>query len=171
MCFGMGQTVRKRKSSRMRRCLRRLVVNLVTNSIRVTPEEGYVLIRLESIRNGEAIRWSVIDQGTGISESDMQRIADRQVSFGGGEGLGLSICRQLAALHFSPLQIRSRLGSGTEVSFETAAAGPRSVAQSWSRWRVARRARRNHRRGKWAKPSTSRSRAADRDECGSILRR
>ena len=119
--------------------LRRLVVNLVTNSIRETAEGGNVLIRLQMPRDGEAIRWSVVDQGRGISESNMQRIADRQVTFGGGEGLGLSICRQLAALHFSTLRIRSRLGSGTEVSFETAAAGPRSVAELWSNWRVAQR--------------------------------
>ena len=119
--------------------LRRLVVNLVTNAIRATAEGGSVLIRLERTRDDEVVRWSVVDQGSGISESDMQQIADRQVSLGGGEGLGLSICRQLAALHFSDLQIRSRLGTGTEVAFETAAAGPRSVAESWSRWRVAQR--------------------------------
>lgn len=119
--------------------LRRLVVNLVTNSIRVTAEGGWVLIRMQSVRQGEAIRWSVVDEGCGISEDDMRSIADRQVTFGGGEGLGLSICRQLAGLHFSNLRIRSRLGSGTEVSFETAAAGPRSVADSWSTWRIAHR--------------------------------
>ncbi len=119
--------------------LRRLVVNLVTNAIRVTREGGSILIRLEKIRDGEALRWSVVDQGTGIGEADMQIIAERQVSLGGGEGLGLAICRQLAALHFSSLQIRSRLGTGTQVSFETAAAGPRSVADAWARWRVARR--------------------------------
>ena len=119
--------------------LRRLIVNLVTNAIRVTRQGGSILIRLQPVRSGEAIRWSVIDQGSGISESDLQHIADRQVSLGGGEGLGLSICRQLAALHFSSLHIRSRLGSGTAVSFETAVAGPRSIAEFWSRWRVAQR--------------------------------
>jgi anti-sigma regulatory factor (Ser/Thr protein kinase) len=119
--------------------LRRLIVNLVTNAIRVTAEGGVILIRLERVRGNEAICWSVVDRGCGISPADMYRIADRQVSFGGGEGLGLSICRQLAAVHFSSLQIRSRLGKATAVSFETAAAGPRSVAQAWSRWRVAYR--------------------------------
>jgi hypothetical protein len=139
--------------------LRRLVVNLVTNSIRVTAEGGCVLIRLQTARDGDAIRWSVMDQGQGISESDMQRIADRQVTFGGGEGLGLSICRQLAALHFSTLQIRSRLGSGTQVSFETAAAGPRSVAESWSKWRVAQAApiQKPHHNQEAASPSSIRA--------------
>ena len=119
--------------------LRRLVVNLVTNAIRVTPEKGGVLIRLQSVKGGEAIRWTVIDRGTGMKEAELRQIAERQVSFGGGEGLGLSICRQLAAVHFSSLEIRSRYGNGTEVSFETASAGPASVANAWARWRVAQR--------------------------------
>jgi anti-sigma regulatory factor (Ser/Thr protein kinase) len=119
--------------------LRRLVVNLVTNAVRATTDGGVILVRLQSVRDHEAIRWSIVDQGSGISESDLKRIADRHVSFGGGEGLGLSICRQLAALHFSSLRLRSRLGAGTEVSFETAIAAPRNVAEIWSRWRLAQR--------------------------------
>lgn len=118
--------------------LRRLIVNLVTNSVRVTAEGGNILIRL-SDESKYSLRWSVIDQGAGIEETDLNRIADRQTSFAGGEGLGLSICRQLAALHFSTLRIRSRVGSGTEVSFTTAVGGPRGVADAWSEWRVAQR--------------------------------
>ncbi len=117
--------------------LRRMIVNLVTNAIRVTGEGECVLIALRAVRGGEAIEWSVIDQGTGIAESDMRQIAASQVSTSGSEGLGLMICRQLAALHFSQLRIRSRLGTGTEVSFETATSGPQSVAACWTRWRRA----------------------------------
>ncbi|MGB7324288.1 MAG: HAMP domain-containing sensor histidine kinase [Rubripirellula sp.] len=119
--------------------IRRLVVNLATNAIRASREGSSVLIRLMRTDSDEMIQWSVIDQGAGISERDIYRIADRQVSFDGGEGLGLSICRQLSAVHFSSLHIRSRLGEGTEVSFSTPAMGPRSVAGAWSRWRVAAR--------------------------------
>ena len=115
--------------------LRRLIVNLVTNALRVTPQAGQILIRLQEM-DSQFLRWSVLDAGRGLSQRELETIADRQVSFSGGEGLGLSICRQLAALHFSKLTIQSRLGSGTEVSFQTAAAGPRSVGELWSRWRV-----------------------------------
>ncbi|MFK8111459.1 MAG: sensor histidine kinase [Rubripirellula sp.] len=118
--------------------LRRLIVNLVTNAVRVTAEGGTILIRIQR-QNPDAVRWSVIDQGTGISEANLQQIADQQTSFSGSEGLGLAISRQLAALHFSSLFIRSRLGSGTEVSFDTVAGGPRSIADAWSAWRVAQR--------------------------------
>lgn len=126
--------------------LRRLVVNLVTNAIRVTSEGGSILIRLARTRDPQSIRWSVMDQGAGISESDMLRIANQETMLGGGEGLGLSICRQLAALHFSSLWISSSRGAGTEVSFQTSIAGPRSVAESWARWRVAQRDRLSSRR-------------------------
>ena len=69
----------------------------------------------------------------------MQEISQRQVSGSGGEGLGLSICRQLSALHFSPLRIESRQGTGTAVSFETIVGGPKAVAESWAQWRISQR--------------------------------
>ena len=119
--------------------LRRLVVNLATNAIRVTPENGVVMVQLQRSRRGGAIRWSVIDRGCGIKRKDLQRISKRGVSLGGGEGLGLLISRQLAALHFSELEMCSRFGKGTEVSFETVSGGPRGVAEAWSRWRTSRR--------------------------------
>lgn len=121
--------------------LRRLVVNLVTNAIRVTSEGGSILIRLDHTHDPQAIRWSVIDQGTGISPDDMLRLANNDLMLGGGEGLGLSICRQLAALHFSTLRISSSRNIGTEVSFETTLAAPKCVAETWSHWRVSQRDR------------------------------
>ena len=117
--------------------LRRLVVNLATNAIRASAEGGFVLIRLARVRHGETIRWSVVDRGRGISEQEMRRVAEREFSYADGEGLGLAISRQLAALQFSPLRIRSRLGKGTEVNFETVAGSPRSVAGAWVRWRMS----------------------------------
>jgi hypothetical protein len=50
--------------------------------------------------------------------------------------MGLAVNQQLAALHFSPLKVRSRPGNGTQVSFETATGGPRSLARHWTRWRL-----------------------------------
>ncbi len=119
--------------------IRRLVVNLVSNAIRVTAEGESVLIRIEPTRNGSTLRWTVVDQGPGISSANLKEITERSVSLGGGEGLGLTICRQLSALHFSNLRIESRVGTGTAVSFETATGGPGSVAESWTRWRVGQR--------------------------------
>jgi hypothetical protein len=112
---------------------------LASNAIRASHEGGIVLIRLQRTYADEMIRWSIVDQGSGMSERDVRRIADSHNQLSSDEGVGLSICRQLAAVHFTPLQIRSRLSYGTEVSFQTPAMGPRSVAAAWSRWRVAAR--------------------------------
>ena len=125
--------------------IRRLIVNLVTNALRVTRQGGQVMIRAKRLDDRQTLRWSVIDTGNGLNQEELEQIAERQVSFSGGEGLGLSICRQLAAVHFSKLSVQSRIGIGTEVSFESAAAGPRSVAELWSRWRVDQLIASNHR--------------------------
>lgn len=126
--------------------VRRLVVNLATNAIRVTPENGVVLVRLQRPRGSTAVQWAIIDRGGGIKRKVLQRMACStdapdgttavMESMSGGEGLGLLISRQLAALHFSELQICSRFGQGTEVSFTTALGGPRGVADAWSKWRM-----------------------------------
>ncbi|TWU33321.1 sensor histidine kinase [Novipirellula artificiosorum] len=115
--------------------LRRMIVNLVVNAIRATPENESVLVRLQKTPGGEAICWSVIDQGVGITPAQMKRIESQQFSSSSGEGLGLAICRQLAALHFSTLRLRSRTGYGTDASFLTPVGGPKSVAECWVRWR------------------------------------
>jgi hypothetical protein len=118
-----------------RAAIQRLIVNLVGNSVRAIGEGSTILIKLAAVRSGDAIRWSVIDQGPGISPSDLSRLSTRFTTLAGGEGLGLAICRQLAAIHFSALTIRSRVGYGTEVWFETAAVSPRAVANVWAAWR------------------------------------
>ncbi|WP_419189736.1 sensor histidine kinase [Stieleria marina] len=119
--------------------IRRLIVNLVANAVRETPEGGSILVAVNRIASTESLQWSVVDSGRGITENEMREIAARQISHSGSEGLGLSICRQLAALHFSPLRIESRAGTGTSVSFRTAAGGPASVAERWAQWRVNQR--------------------------------
>lgn len=128
--------------------LRRLLVNLITNALRVTKTGDSVLVRLQRCSGGERLRWCVGDRGPGIETPDLDRIARCGPASESGEGLGLAICRQLAALHFSTLRVRTRRGTGTEVSFTTPAAGPASVANAWAAWRVAQTAspQRPHRR-------------------------
>jgi len=129
--------------------IRRLVVNLATNAIRVTPESGVVLVQLQCPRGSNAVRWAVIDRGGGIERRVLQQMASNRSASNGtdvvaespnaSEGLGLLISRQLAALHFSDLKICSRFGQGTEVSFTTALGGPRGVAETWANWRLKNR--------------------------------
>ncbi|WP_372725930.1 sensor histidine kinase [Novipirellula sp.] len=115
--------------------LRRLLVNLVASAIRTTVEGADILIRLQMASSGGAMTWSVIDRGEGISQRQMKQIELQHKTSARSEGLGLAISRQLAALHFSTLRLRSRVGWGTEVSFQTPVSGSKAVAESWVRWR------------------------------------
>lgn len=115
--------------------LRRLIVNLAGNAIRVTRDGGAVLIRTKIRSDHAAMVWSVVDQGQGISPADMELIACGKAPAKSVGGLGLLISRQLAAAHFSDLRIESRLGTGTAVSFQTTIGGPAAVASRWVDWR------------------------------------
>lgn len=115
--------------------LRRLLVNLAGNSIRATPEGHSILIRAKRNARATAYRWSIVDQGGGISAEDMQMIAAGQAPASSTSGLGLLICRHLAAAHFSSLRLESRVGTGTAASFDTVTGGPMAVVKAWANWR------------------------------------
>ena len=117
--------------------LRRLIVNLAGNSIRETRDGQSILIRAKRNSRGTAYRWSIVDQGNGISAEDLELIASGQAPERSSGGLGLLICRNLAAAHFSTLRLESRVGTGTAASFETVAGGPLAVIRAWTRWREA----------------------------------
>ena len=116
--------------------IRRLIVNLAVNAIRASRSGQCVLIRFGRTGDGERIECGIVDQGVGISEKELRRIGEGEASIVAGEGLGLAICRQMAAVHFTNVKLRSRLGNGTEASFELPASGPHSVAAAWVRWRM-----------------------------------
>lgn len=119
----------------------RLLENLVSNATRVVPEGGTILIRAKETNENRSLKVSVIDEGRGLDGQAWQRLVKRGLSESGSEGLGLSICRQLAATHHTPLTIYSREGSGTEVSFELPIGGLLSVANGWTQWRFNERGR------------------------------
>ncbi|MBI5721512.1 MAG: HAMP domain-containing histidine kinase [Burkholderiales bacterium] len=106
------------------RLVERVLGNLVENALRHTPCGGRVAIEVEGAEaDGRGARISVSDTGEGIAAADLEGIFDRyetaaRVGEGGGAaGLGLAIARRIAALHGSPLELRSRPGAGTTVTF------------------------------------------------------
>jgi signal transduction histidine kinase/ActR/RegA family two-component response regulator len=100
--------------------LSRILNNLVSNSLRHTPEGG---VLVGARRRGDRVRIDVWDTGIGIApqhqtrvfeeffQVDTQRHHDR--SSGRGMGLGLATVQRLAALLSTRVDLRSRLGSGT----------------------------------------------------------
>ncbi|MGE2816413.1 sensor histidine kinase [Mycobacterium heidelbergense] len=85
-----------------------IVSNLVDNARRHTPSGGHIVI--DVCRAGPDVELTVTDSGSGIADSDRERIFDRLVRLDlardrdhGGAGLGLPIARALARAHHGDL--------------------------------------------------------------------
>jgi PAS domain S-box-containing protein len=98
--------------------LRQVLVNLVDNAIKYSPEGGEVEIRVGA-ENGQC-RIEVADHGLGIPSSERERIfekfyrLDPQLAGGvGGSGLGLYICRELVERMNGRLDVDSEPGEGS----------------------------------------------------------
>ena len=83
------------------KALDQVILNLLDNAVKYTPDGGHVLVRLRRI-DDNALRVEVADDGPGVSEQHRGRIFERfyRVDAGrsrelGGTGLGLSIVRHL----------------------------------------------------------------------------
>ena len=105
--------------------LRQILVNLVGNAVKFTPD-GEVTVEVAAVEGGgSGLRFTIADSGIGIAEEDQQRIFDAftQVDssntrqYGGG-GLGLSITRRLVELLGGRLWLESELGRGSRFHFE-----------------------------------------------------
>ncbi len=101
--------------------IERVLVNLLDNAIKHTPERGD--ITLASERDGDWIRLSVTDTGPGIPETARTRIFERynQVGkdrLGKGYGLGLRFCKLAVEGHGGDIQVRpGNEGAGSCFSF------------------------------------------------------
>ncbi|MGE4430663.1 MAG: sensor histidine kinase [Sphingobium sp.] len=86
-----------------------IIVNLLTNAIRYSPEESEV--RIEAGQAGEWAVLTVVDQGRGIAEEDRERVFDKFERLGrsdvAGSGLGLYISRRLARAMKGDITIES----------------------------------------------------------------
>ncbi|MHA2857899.1 sensor histidine kinase [Paenibacillus lautus] len=101
--------------------LKQLVLNLLTNALRHTPEGGSISVRIDARDLSGQIAIGITDTGTGIPADALPHVFDRfyRVDSGrgrstGGSGLGLSIAKQIAAAHGGYIQVQSELGKGTE---------------------------------------------------------
>ncbi|WP_254514650.1 sensor histidine kinase KdpD [Novosphingobium sp. G106] len=104
-----------------------VLINLVTNAIRYSPEDSQVWIRLEAGDGEESGRARVIvaDQGPGLSEADQARVFEKFERLGrsgdGGSGLGLYISRRLARAMGGDLTVEAAPGQGARFILEVPA--------------------------------------------------
>lgn len=104
-----------------RRATRQILLNLMSNALKFTPEGGRIDIGARLV--GSMIEISVQDTGAGISTEHLRRLAQPfyqvENSYSRrseGAGLGLSIVRGLASLHGGELKIESVPGEGSRFS-------------------------------------------------------
>lgn len=98
-----------------------VLINLIGNATKYTPEEGRVILRVEE--NAGKIMINIIDNGIGISEEDIPHIfeefyrsSDEQVRKQTGHGLGLAIAKQIVELHDGEIKVISKKGEGSQFS-------------------------------------------------------
>jgi CheY-like chemotaxis protein len=101
--------------------LQQIAVNLLTNAVKFTPDEGRVMVRLES--GTATVRMCVTDTGAGIEREFLPRVFDRFTQADtsttrrhGGLGIGLALVRHLSELHGGRVSARSE-GPGKGSTF------------------------------------------------------
>ena len=100
--------------------IERVILNILTNSIKYTQDKGVIKIYVGFVYNDAYIK--IIDNGIGIPEEDLKRIFERfyrvdkaRSRENGGTGLGLSIAKEILDKNGGSIDIKSEVGKGTEV--------------------------------------------------------
>lgn len=112
--------------------LRELLINLMDNAVKYTPDGGRITLRCGQGRlNGAEQAWvGVEDDGPGIPEHERERVLQRfyrlPAALGEGNGLGLAIADEIARAHRTHLQIGqgpNGRGLAVRVAFPAAPVG------------------------------------------------
>jgi two-component system cell cycle sensor histidine kinase PleC len=106
------------------RRIRQILLNLLSNSIKFTPQGGEV--RVGALLNDHGgIRMIVVDTGFGIAEEDIERVFQPFVQSDShftnaedGTGLGLALVRSLTELHGGTVDLQSEVGKGTIIHID-----------------------------------------------------
>ncbi len=101
--------------------IEQVFINIISNAIKYTPEEGVIDIQL--VRRDDVCVVRVKDNGIGIPADDLTHIFDRfyrvdkaRTRNAGGTGLGLSIAKEIINGHEGHIEIESEFGKGTTVT-------------------------------------------------------
>jgi len=110
--------------------LAQILINLVDNAVKYTPEGGRVTLSARPVAGGR-VEVAVADTGIGIPPADLPRITERFYRVDrarsrelGGTGLGLAIVKHLVLAHGGELWIESEPGRATTVRFTLPSSGP-----------------------------------------------
>lgn len=97
-----------------------LLCNLVQNAVKAGAPDAPVTVRCQE--GADTVMLEVADRGCGIPAEELARVTEpfymvdkSRARKQGGSGLGLALCKRIAAAHGSDLQIQSTPGQGTTV--------------------------------------------------------
>lgn len=96
--------------------IKQVLINLLENAFKFTPDGGKVIIRTNKIKDN--IKIEIEDNGIGIAEEDLPYIKDKFYkgkNSPSNSGLGLSICDEIVKLHGGSMEIKSEENKGTKV--------------------------------------------------------
>ncbi len=106
-----------------KRALKQVLINIMANAVKFTPEGGTV--RIAATHDKNIVRLQISDTGIGIPQQDIEKLGrpfeqveNQFTKSKGGSGLGLAISKSLISLHGGKLQITSREGKGTTVTVD-----------------------------------------------------
>jgi PAS domain S-box-containing protein len=108
--------------------LTQVIVNLLDNAIKFTPEQGVISLAVKMIAEKDGIctlRFTVQDTGIGIPEEQREHLFEmfEQADGGfsrkfGGAGIGLAICKGIVDIMDGHIWVESELGTGSSFIFE-----------------------------------------------------
>jgi two-component system, OmpR family, sensor histidine kinase BaeS len=97
-----------------------VLMNILDNALRYTPEEGRVVITAK--QNGDQIEINIQDSGEGVTSEDAAHLFDRfyradesRDRDAGGSGLGLAIAKSIVEMHKGKIWAESEKGNGLKV--------------------------------------------------------
>jgi signal transduction histidine kinase len=103
--------------------IEQVLVNLIDNAVKYSPDGGEVLVTTASSEAG--VRVEVADEGMGIPLAEQGSVFEKfyrgdpqHRAVPGGTGLGLYICRELLRRMGGTIGVRSRPGEGSTFFFE-----------------------------------------------------
>ncbi|MEM9274206.1 MAG: histidine kinase [Cyanobacteria bacterium P01_F01_bin.143] len=101
--------------------VRQLLVNLLENAIKYTPEGGEISLSVLH-RTSQKVQFNVSDTGPGIPKEKQERIFEGHFRLSRdqnqeGYGLGLALCRKIVRAHYGQIWVNSSLGDGSCFTF------------------------------------------------------
>ncbi len=103
--------------------IRQVLVNLVTNAIKVSPKRSNITIDVSKKVKDKVVSVSILDEGHGLSVEDLDKVFERfyrskqSIKNATGMGLGLSICKEIVKGHNGTIKAENRKKIGSKMIF------------------------------------------------------